>query len=78
MNNYIEFNIHILHGLLTHDSNPMCKKCCLVFAHSYTIGDNPECSMDLELPLPTNVVPYEDCRWLNLDTKKEQYRKIVK
>ncbi len=28
-----------------------CKKCCCVFAHIYTLGDNLECSMDYELSL---------------------------
>ncbi len=29
----------ILHGLLSCDSSLICKKCCRVFAHHYTLDD---------------------------------------
>ncbi len=45
--------VHILCGLLSSDSSPIYKKCCHVFAHSYTLDDNLEHPMDNELALFT-------------------------
>ncbi len=47
--------VHILHGLLSHVSNPICKKCCH-FTDRHTLDDNIR-PMDFELSLLHNVFP---------------------
>ncbi len=50
--------MHILCGLLSCDSSPICKKRCCVFAHHYTLDDGLECPMDFELSLPLDIFSY--------------------
>ncbi len=46
---------HILHCLLLCDSSHICKMCCHVFAHYYTLHGNLEHPMNYELSLIPNV-----------------------
>ncbi len=41
----------ILCGLLSCDCSPLCKKCCCVFAHHYTLNDDFEFPMDYQLSI---------------------------
>ncbi len=47
----------IVHGLLSRDSSLICKKCCHVFTHRYTLDDDSECPMDYETSLLLNIFP---------------------
>ncbi len=55
------FYVHILCGWLLCDSSlPMliCKKCCCVFPHCYTVDDDSEYPMDNELSLLPNDLSF--------------------
>ncbi len=55
----VALNIRILHGLLSCDSSRICKKCCHVFAHCYTLDDNSEHPMDYDLSLLPNIFLFD-------------------
>ncbi len=44
--------ICILYGLLSCDTSPICKKCCCIFAHCYTLDDDSERPIDCILFSP--------------------------
>ncbi len=53
-------------GLLSCDSSPMCRKCCCVFAHNYTLDDDSEHPMDYVLYLLPKGIYIIMHEWLGI------------